>query len=185
MTLDSAHAPHCVNYAPKWTLWPDCWLQFVRPYLTVACLAFPSAFNPIRATLDVIYLFIYLFSKDVTDSYRGPKWGLLPGETVTNVQPSIRQFVLRWRVMVLVIDCVCVCARALHWSQECRHGCVFSPWTLTGFIPTCFYCLAPHGARNVYAHHVSAKCFRARGRVRTSRQMIPELTSTFEQLLGL
>lgn len=72
-------------------------------------MPFPSPFNPIRATLDVIYLFIYLFSKDVTDSYRGPEWGLLPGETVTNVQPSIRQFVLRWRVMVLVIDCVCVC----------------------------------------------------------------------------
>lgn len=41
MTLDSAHAPHCVNYAPKWTLWPDCWLQFVRPYLRVARLALP------------------------------------------------------------------------------------------------------------------------------------------------
>lgn len=39
MTLDSARAPHCVNYAPKWTLWPDCWLQFVGPYLTVARLA--------------------------------------------------------------------------------------------------------------------------------------------------
>ncbi len=34
-------------------------------------LPFPSRFNPIRATLDVIYLFIYLFSKDVTDSYQG------------------------------------------------------------------------------------------------------------------
>lgn len=34
-------------------------------------LPFPSPFNPIRATLDVIYLFIYLFSKDVSDSYQG------------------------------------------------------------------------------------------------------------------
>lgn len=35
------------------------------------CLPFPSPFNPITATLEVIYLFIYLFSKDVSDSYQG------------------------------------------------------------------------------------------------------------------
>lgn len=45
---------------------PICWSiphGGVSPFL--------SPFNPITATLDVIYLFIYLFSKDVRDSYQG------------------------------------------------------------------------------------------------------------------
>ena len=63
MTLDTARAPQCVNYArnaPKWTLWPNCFFQFVSPYLTVACLPFPYPFNLIKASTRC-YLFVYLF----------------------------------------------------------------------------------------------------------------------------
>lgn len=59
MTLDSARAPHCVNYAPKWTLWPDCWLQFVGPYLTVARLALAPP--PVIRSEPRWMLFICLF----------------------------------------------------------------------------------------------------------------------------
>lgn len=54
-------------------------------------LPFPSPFNPIRATLDVIYLFIYLFSKDVTDSYQGRSGAFfLVKQLLTSSHRSVR-----------------------------------------------------------------------------------------------
>lgn len=52
-------------------------------------LPFPSPFNPIKATLDVIYLFIYLFSKDVTDSYQGRRAFFLVKQWLTSSHRSV------------------------------------------------------------------------------------------------
>ena len=90
-------------------------------------LPFPSPFNPIRATLDVIYLFIYLFSKDVTDSYQGRSGAFfLVKRWLTSSHRSVSSSAVagdasgdRLCVCVWVCVCVCVCVCVFICMSVC------------------------------------------------------------------
>lgn len=66
---------------------------FLSIYLSIPHGLLLYRFNPIPLSLDVIYLLIYLFSKDATDFYQRVEVAFLPGETVTNDLLSICWFV--------------------------------------------------------------------------------------------
>lgn len=95
ITYDLAGSPCCVND----TLISLNGLPgelFLSIYFSIAHglrSPFSYRFNPITLSLDVIYLLIYLFTKDVTDFYQRVEVPFLPGETVTNDLLSICWFV--------------------------------------------------------------------------------------------
>lgn len=90
-------------------------------------LPFPSPFNPIKATLDVIYLFIYLFSKDVTDSYQGRSRAFfLVKQWLTSSHRSVSSSAVAGdasgdrRLFLLVFLCASV-----QQSHQCTHCFLF------------------------------------------------------------
>lgn len=114
-------------------------------------LPFPSPFNPIRATLDVIYLFIYLFSKDVTDSYQGRSGAFfLVKRWLTSSHRSVSSSAVAGdgsgdrRLCVCVCLCVWVCALCVAesivqiWVCFSGRGSWLYTRTLTRLIRTLF-----------------------------------------------
>lgn len=115
-------------------------------------LPFPSPFNPIRATLDVIYLFIYLFSKDVTDSYQGRSGAFFPVKRwLTSSHRSVSSSAVagdgsgdrRPRVCLYVWVCaLCVQESIVQiWVCFSVHGLWLNmyTWTLNRLIRTLFW----------------------------------------------
>lgn len=85
---------------------------------------FASAFNPITATLEVIYLFIYLFSKDVGDSYQGRSGVLfLVKRWLTSSHRSVSSSAVAADGSADRL-CVCVCVCFRFWWNMLRNGIV-------------------------------------------------------------